>query len=526
MPTFLERLESQIDGMRPEDRLKLQEELDAAGVLDKFAHWKPQDGPQTEAYFSPADMILYGGAAGGGKTDLICGLALFDHHRVGIFRQQSGEMTGIVDRMNAILRDAEMGNVTGNPKKWDGPGGKKIEFGHLEKPGAEKSWQGRDHDLKAFDEAAQMAPQKIIFVSGWNRSAKEGQRCRIILASNPPIGGTGDYLIEWFGPWLDPMHPLYGTVKPGELLYANFVGEGDEIRSEWFTEPTQVEIDGQMQWVPSRTFIPAKMSDNRFINAGYRARINSMPEPMRTALLTGDFLAARQDHEWQVIPSEWVDLAFDRYDQGVDAGEPMNVLGVDVAQGGPDKTVLAPLHGRRFEASIVRRGVDTKDGADVGALVIKERRDGALIVVDCTGGWGGDTVGFLSRENGIPVEKCLFSEASGHVAKDSKMPFFNRRAELYWRFREALHPKSGAGLAIRRSASVKAQLTAPRWTPRSNKILIEDKEDIKKRVGSSPDEADAIVMAWGWHEQAAMQRALTAQGQAQSVPMVDPLADW
>lgn len=525
-PGLLQKLENQIDAMRPDDRLKLQQDLDEAGVLDKFAHWQPQDGPQTEAFFSPADMLLYGGAAGGGKTDLICGLALFDHHRVGIFRQQSGEMTGIVDRMNQILSGAGMGQVAGNPKKWDGPGGKKIEFGHLEKPGAERSWQGRDHDLKAFDEAAQISPQKIIFVSGWNRSAKHGQRCRIVLASNPPIGGTGDYLLEWFGPWLDPAHPLYGTVKPGELLYANFTGEGDEIRSDWYTEPTKIEVDGRSEWVPSRTFIPAKMSDNRFINAGYRARINAMPEPMRTALMTGDFLAARQDHDFQVIPSEWIDLAFERYDKGIDAGAAMAVLGVDVAQGGPDRTVLAPLFGRRFEQTVVRRGLDTKDGADVGALVIRERRDGALIVVDCTGGWGGDTVGFLSRENGIPVEKCVFSEGSGHTAKESRMPFFNKRAELYWRFREALHPKSGAGIAIKRSATVKAQLTAHRWTARGNRILIESKEDIRARTGSSPDEADAIVMAWGWRDKAITKKAAGAAQQAQALPMADPLAGW
>ncbi len=100
----------------------------------------------------------------------------------------------------------------------------------------------------------------------------------------------------------------------------------------------------------------------------------------------------------QVIPSDWVDLAFERYDQGIDRDEPMTVLAVDVAQGGKDRTVLQPLHGRRFETNIVRKGTDTKDGADVGSLIIRERRDNAMIVVDCTGGWGGDTVGFLKRE--------------------------------------------------------------------------------------------------------------------------------
>ena len=45
-----------------------------------------------------------------------------------------------------------------------------------------------------------------------------------------------------------------------------------------------------------------------------------------------------------------------------------------VAQGGKDRTVLQPLHGRRFETNIVRKGTDTKDGAEVGSLIIRERR--------------------------------------------------------------------------------------------------------------------------------------------------------
>ncbi|MDN3720145.1 hypothetical protein QW131_15410 [Roseibium salinum] len=214
----------------------------------------------------------------------------------------------------------------------------------------------------------------------------------------------------------------------------------------WVDGPEPVEIEGEIRTPKSRTFIPARRQDNRFLGADYDAQLDQMPEPMRTALKTGDFLAARQDHEWQVIPSEWVDLAFQRYDAGVDRDEPMSVLGVDVAQGGKDRTVLQPLHGRRFEQNIVVRGTDTRDGSDVGSLIIRERRDNALIVVDCTGGWGGDTVGFLTREKQHPSgKKCVFSAQSGECAKDSRIPFYNLRAQLYWRLREALHPKKRAG---------------------------------------------------------------------------------
>lgn len=518
-------LTAQIENMTPKSRAELAKKLTDSGHLKKVSIWKPQTGPQEAAYFSEADLLLYGGAAGGGKTDLIAGLALTAHHKVAIFRQSLKSVGSLVERMNTLMRDAGMGKITGTLPKWIGPDERMIEFGHLQLPGAEDDWQGRDHDLKAFDEGAQIAPRKIIFVLGWLRSTRKGQRCRGIIATNPPLGGQGDYLIEWFAPWLDPLHPLYGTVEPGELLWAVFIDDGDTIRTVWVDGPEPVEIEGEIRTPKSRTYIPAKRQDNKFLGADYDAQLDQMPEPMRTALKTGDFMSARQDHEWQVIPADWVELAFERYDQGVGVGGPMDVLAIDVAQGGKDKTVLQPVHGIRFEAPIIRKGVDTRDGADVGSLAIKERRDNAVIVVDATGGWGGDTIGFLSRENNIPVEKCVFSAQSGQVANDSKIPFYNLRAQLYWRFREALHPKSGLGLAIKRSQRLKAQLTAHRWKLQSGKILIESKEDIKERVGSSPDESDACVMGLEWKDQAAVQRINSTVELRHAAPLVDPLSD-
>ncbi|MFN3247699.1 hypothetical protein [Roseibium album] len=524
--TALQTLVDRIEGMKPADRVALQKQLDEAGVLDQFETWKPQEGPQTDGYFCKADLMLYGGAAGGGKTDLIAGLSLFAHHRVAIFRDTLKSMKGLRDRMNSIMRDAGMGRITGNPPQWVGPDDRSIEFGHLGAPGAEEDWQGQPHDLKAFDEGAQLDPYKIMFVMGWLRSERPGQRCRAIIATNPPLGGQGDFLVEWFGPWLDPLHPRYGTVKPGELLYAVFIDEGDAIRTVWVDGPEPVEIEGKVRRPKSRTFIPAKLQDNKYYGEDYLAQLDQMAEPMRTALMTGDFMAARQDHEWQVIPSDWVELAFQRYDDGVDAGKPMDVLSIDVAQGGKDKTVLQPLHGVRFEEAIIRKGEDTRDGAAVGSLAIKERRNNALMVIDATGGWGGDTIGFLERENEIHVEKCVFSAQSGETARDSKIPFYNFRAQLYWRLREALHPKSGLGLAIKRSAAIKAQLTAHRWKLKGGKILIESKEEIKERVGSSPDEADAIVMGLEWKDQAELKKVLTKQSRVESAPMADPLGDF
>jgi hypothetical protein len=95
-----DKLVRSIEKLDADHREALEQEI----VNNQHPIWTPQPGPQTQAYLSQADLLLYGGAAGGGKTDLIVGLGLTQHKRVGIFRQQTGELTGILDRMDDICR--------------------------------------------------------------------------------------------------------------------------------------------------------------------------------------------------------------------------------------------------------------------------------------------------------------------------------------------------------------------------------------------------------------------------------------
>jgi len=91
----LEEMERRIKAMPP----------DKLAQLKKLAHkqfsrpWNPQPGPQTEAYYHQADETLYGGAVGGGKTDLLLGLATTQHLRSIIFRRQSTDLEKIWDRL-------------------------------------------------------------------------------------------------------------------------------------------------------------------------------------------------------------------------------------------------------------------------------------------------------------------------------------------------------------------------------------------------------------------------------------------
>ncbi len=488
--------------------------LDRILYPELSAKWlpDPRNEPQLQAYYSDADLMLFGGAAGGGKSDLLCGVALNNHQNSVIFRKQSTDLRGIEERLIELAgRDGWNGTL-----KTLRLGPKLIELGHLDKPGSEESWRGRPHDFMGFDEGGQLAKYKVRFVLGWLRSANANQRRRAIIGSNPPTGGEGEWLIEWFAPWLDSKF-----AKPaiqGELRWAAtapdregttvwlpdgapivFIG-GVDWRYATDTEIAQGDSNSDVVQPQTRTFIQSLLRNNPYLaNTGYRAQIQSLPEPLRTQLLNGDFVVGREDHEWQVIPTAWVRAAQERWSPKPPDGALMSAIGVDVAQGGGDRTVLAPRFGPWYAPLVERPGILTPTGSHIAALVVEVRRNNAIIVMDMGGGYGGAAKQRLN-DNDIEVRPFNGANESNERTKDRQLSFANRRSEAMWRFREALDPDQDGGspIALPPDPQVVADLTAPRWklTPRG--ILIEPKEELKRveRLGRSPDKGDAIIQAW------------------------------
>lgn len=501
--TTLTDLEALLASMSDEDKA----ELDKTLAVELSQKWLPTPGPQTEAFFSEADLLLYGGAAGGGKTDLLCGLALTQHSRTVIFRRQSNDLDGFWDRLMELSPDNQRADSV--KKRVITHDGRLIECGHLENPGSERSWQGRPHDLVGFDEGAQLTAYKVNFVLGWLRSAA-GHRCRAVIASNPPLGGDGQWLVEWFAPWLDPA--FHDRAEPGELRWAVTVGDANEIRTVWVAGPGKHMVDGVEYEALSRTFIPSKLDDNPYLkDTNYRAQINAMPEPLRSQLLHGDFLAGRKDDPYQVIPTEWVLLAQERWRKNSDKPKgQMLHMGVDVAQGGADVTVIAPLYGARFETLIREKGKDTPDGPSVAQMILAHRRNDCGVTIDLTGGWGGSARDHLKTHHDITAEGFVASKGSTARTKDGKLEFLNLRAESWWKLREELDPSGDPQIELPPDPRLQAQLTAPTWKLRGTRIIVESKDDIRARLGSSTDEADAIIMAWYFRDKAIARRIVKA----------------
>ncbi len=252
-------------------------------------------------------MIGYGGAGGGGKTDLQLGKAFTRFRSPILFRRRKTELRDLVERSRDLAPAGARLNE--NLLVWRQlPGGATLAFGGLEQAEDWRKYRGHEHDYLGFDEAAEFQEDQVRKLMGWNRSTVPGQHCQTVLTFNPPSDSQGEWIIRFFAPWLDPLHP--NPAEPGEHRYfAMLSGEEREVDG-----PEPFTHDGELVTPKSRTFYPARVTDNpHLLNAGYVATLQGLPEPLRSQLLYGDFTVGLEDDAWQVIPTRWVLLAQERW---------------------------------------------------------------------------------------------------------------------------------------------------------------------------------------------------------------------
>jgi hypothetical protein len=432
------------------------------------------------------------------NTDLLAGLALTRHKRSLLMRPQYTDLSALIERVVAIAGTRQ--GLNQQPPAQFKHGGRVIDFGAAATLDRAQTWQGNPHDLIGIDEACQFIEAVVRFILGWNRAAhddldrKSSQRTRSILASNPPLSAEGQWIVGMFRPWLDPnYHPRAGF---GELRW--FVTDPDGRDMEVDGPDDCREWEGKVYRPKSRTFIPAALGDNPFlIDTGYQATLDAMPEPMRSAIRDGNFMAAREDSEFQVIKTAWVLAAEERWAKGKPDDVPMSALGLDVARGGRDQTVLSPRYGVWFDNLICVPGRETPNGPAVAGLVAAHLRDGAPVNVDSIG-IGAAAEDALANAS-IGFNAINGAAGSARATRDGAFHFVTRRSELWWCLREALDPDYGMNIALPPDPALRADLTAPTFTVRRGeppKIYVESKEDIIKRLGRSPDRGDAVVYAW------------------------------
>lgn len=205
-----------------------------------------------------------------------------------------------------------------------------------------------------------------------------------------------------------------------------------------------------------------------------------------------------------LIPYEWVELANQRWQKIVEENganwipnEPL-MLGVDVAGMGRDSSYLVPRYGNYIKSFVSHQSAGKADHmhvAGLGLTLYQERlnKEG-YILVDTI----GEGAGVFSRYEELGVKgatSCKFSEsANGLTDVTGQYKFANMRAYLYWCLRDWLDPKNKTGAALPPNDAFTEEVTNTKWKFQSNgNIIIEPKDDIKEKIGRSPDAADAVA---------------------------------
>ena len=457
------------------------------------AIWSPfPNSPQSRAYACNADVIGFGGQAGGGKTDLGLGKAFTHFYKSIFFRREYTQLKDVIVRGDTI-QDGRCAFVSGEKKRWLTPDGRTVELGAVEHEGDRFKFKGRPHDFIIFDEAADFTETIIRFIMGWLRTERPEIKPQVLMCFNPPTTPEGEWIVNYFAPWLSPDY-IGERAKSGELRYFIRDANDKDVEVE-SAEP--ITIDGATYTPQSRTFFPASVEDNPvYMATGYDKQLESLPEPLRSQLRYGDFAATAVDDIWQTIPTAWIIEAQNRHQKQQKPDLALRGMGVDPSRGGQDETTIAKLYGTWFAPVIAHPGQSVPDGIVAAKLVTDALGDEKAIIAIDVIGIGASVYDHLKVLQGVDARAVNVAASSNARDKSGRYGFANLRSEMVWKFREALDPSNGENIALPLDTQLRNDLRAPKFSIVGGKIKVESKVDIKARIGRSPDRGDAVLLAW------------------------------
>lgn len=240
----------------------------------------------------------------------------------------------------------------------------------------------------------------------------------------------------------------------------------------------------------------AEMDDFEFEGQWYR------PEDLFRKKVLGQFPKVSDDI---LIPAQWLELAHERWQQ-VNGREPlrqeMRILGVDVAGMGRDCTCFVERKGAWVSEFRAHNSGGSADHMKIAGQIAAYRRRQieAYVSIDTIGEGAGVYSRCIEVDEKEYIISCKYSEAAkGRNGKQltdvtGQYQFINMRAYLFWAVRDWLNPKNDTGAMLPPDTQFDEEATEIKWSFRSDgRIFIEPKEDIKERLGRSPDKFDALA---------------------------------
>ena len=354
---------------------------------------KPQEGPQTQFMATPANVCIYGGAAGGGKSYglLLSPLRYKNVPGFGctIFRRNFNQIFsqgGLWDESMQIYRGIRGADPKIARGQWwfrdkDGNIVSKVTFAHIERDEDVHKWQGAQICEIGFDELTHFSEKTFFYMLSRNRSTC-GVTPFVRATCNPDADSWVAKFIEW---WIDkdtgyPIQERSGKIRwfirRNETLYwAN-------TRQELW-EQFDLQTEEERQEPRSVTFIASKLQDNKEllrVNQGYLANLKALSVIERERLLNGNwkikaaaglfFKRTQLGDILDKVPNDvirWVrcwDLAAT---EKTEDGDPAYTSGVLIGKRKNGRYVIADVINRQMSASDVRKTIKLTAQADRAA---------------------------------------------------------------------------------------------------------------------------------------------------------------
>ncbi len=264
--------------------------------------WKPHPGPQTRFLASSCYEVMYGGQAGGGKSDgLLTAPLRWVHHprfRAVLFRNTFDEVERSLGERTEIIYPAAFPGARFNRSRftWTFPTGAKIYLRYLASDDDARAHKGQEYQFAGFDELTTYSKFQYTYIISRLRSS-HGIPIRLRSGTNPGERGH-EWVFQRWGAWLDPEHS--NPARPGEVRWFAKLEDQDE----------EIEVPAGTPNARSRTFIPASRHDNPSLDEGYDSRLDDLDPVTRAQLKRGDWLV--KPGRGQYFKRDWVNVVTER----------------------------------------------------------------------------------------------------------------------------------------------------------------------------------------------------------------------